>query len=476
MKPQSLRIAAGAAHVDPPAEPAGESIRSWLSIMVGMIGASESERRAVREELESHVRERVRDLMVSGLTEAEASRQAIAELGDAAQLARRYQEAIGPSKRRLIMQVAALSFAGAAAVISVVALSGQNQSSIQPSTQPSTPSQNELAATVPDTTALTTLFERAIVSERAATDSQIRAKMLEERLLVAAAESAKVEQDLKAAASYRLLLEPRLAALEERALTGRVFTEPEDPARTALSQRRVDLPDSASWADLLVAMTPEGYTADVRREQFQKAEISLEQPLGIGAFSGTAAAVLDVMNNTVCTEAGTELGVRVEGDRIIFAPASYFDTLEKTLAVYDLSPLIRAREERGEDPQEVVGEVIQIITGFVYPDQWESNGGTIASTRSFESKLFVQAPKRFHPRVSWILSELGAKDAAAHDARSEIRVPVILNALGRAARVSESANARVALKALVSDDARAENPGTPALQPDARNEPAPQKP
>lgn len=472
MKPQSLRIAAGAANVDPTAEPAGESIRSWLSIMVGMIGASESERRAVREELESHVRERVRDLMVSGATEAEASRQAIAELGDAAQLARRYQEAIGPSKRRLIMQVAALSFAGAAAVISVVALSGQTQSS----TQPPTPQQNELAATAPDTAALTTLLERAIVSERAATDSQIRAKLLEERLLVAAAESAKVEQDLKAAASYRLLLEPRLAALEERALTGRVFTEPEDPARTALSQRRVDLPDSASWADLLVAMTPEGYTADVRREQFQKADISLEQPLGIGAFSGTAAAVLDVMNNTVCTEAGTELGVRVEGDRIIFAPASYFDTLEKTLAVYDLSPLIRAREERGEDPQEVVGEVIQIITGFVYPDQWESNGGTIASTRSFESKLFVQAPKRFHPRVSWILSELGAKDAAAHDARSEIRVPVVLNALGRAARVSESANARVALKALVSDDARAENPGTPALQPDARNEPAPQKP
>ena len=116
-------------HRDPPVEKATtpraggtDSVSSWLDMLTRMLPARQGAE--VREELESHVRERVRDLVLAGTEEAAATRTAIAELGDAAAVAQRFREAARTPFRRLAMNLAVLGVAGAALITSVVAVRG----------------------------------------------------------------------------------------------------------------------------------------------------------------------------------------------------------------------------------------------------------------------------------------------------------------------------------------------------------------
>lgn len=77
-------------------------INAWLSILTQALRLRESERRSICEELHEHIEERVHDLLVSGRGEADAVGQAIAELGDAAELAHRYGKANQQAKNRRI--------------------------------------------------------------------------------------------------------------------------------------------------------------------------------------------------------------------------------------------------------------------------------------------------------------------------------------------------------------------------------------
>ncbi len=104
------RIAEQRAGADP--------IASWLDVLTRMLPARQGAE--VREELEEHVRERVRDLVLAGQNEAAATRTTIAELGDAAAVAQRFRDAARTPKRRLAMNLAVLGVAGAALVTSLV--------------------------------------------------------------------------------------------------------------------------------------------------------------------------------------------------------------------------------------------------------------------------------------------------------------------------------------------------------------------
>jgi hypothetical protein len=99
-----------------------DATEAWLDRVVSLLRLPAPEREAIRAELREHLRDRVRDLMLAGASETHATSQAISELGDAAALARRYQEAIEPSSRRSIMQIGIASAAAAAVVISGAAL------------------------------------------------------------------------------------------------------------------------------------------------------------------------------------------------------------------------------------------------------------------------------------------------------------------------------------------------------------------
>ncbi|MFM9996810.1 MAG: permease prefix domain 1-containing protein [Phycisphaerales bacterium] len=113
----------------PPAPPSAQvardddAIATWLDLFARLLNLPEHDARDIRDEIETHLRERVRDMLVEGVDEHEAVRRAVAELGGAATLARRFRAAGRGHRRRLAMNMAMLSAAGGAMVLSVVAVS-----------------------------------------------------------------------------------------------------------------------------------------------------------------------------------------------------------------------------------------------------------------------------------------------------------------------------------------------------------------
>jgi hypothetical protein len=108
-------------------ETGADAIATWLNVLDRMLRLPEAERRGIREELNAHLRERVRDLLLAGHGEAEGVRIALAELGDTAQLARRFHEAGRTKFRRMAMNMLVIGVAGAALLTSVVAINGQRE-------------------------------------------------------------------------------------------------------------------------------------------------------------------------------------------------------------------------------------------------------------------------------------------------------------------------------------------------------------
>lgn len=100
-----------------------DPVGAWLDVLMGLVRLGGAEKRGIRDELDSHLRDRVRDLMLTGLREQIATREAIAELGDAAELAARYARASkSPARRRIAMNLGLFGMAGAALVTSFVAM------------------------------------------------------------------------------------------------------------------------------------------------------------------------------------------------------------------------------------------------------------------------------------------------------------------------------------------------------------------
>ncbi len=117
----------------PPSDPVGQ----WLDVLGRMLPPDLGT--DVREELESHVRERVRDLILAGQDEATAVGNAVAELGDAAAVAQRYRSAAQPPHRRRLMNLAIFSVAGAALMTSLFAVTRPGTPAPQHVYQPGQP-------------------------------------------------------------------------------------------------------------------------------------------------------------------------------------------------------------------------------------------------------------------------------------------------------------------------------------------------
>lgn len=100
------------------------SIAAWLHALSRRMNVPASERQAVCDELDAHLRQRVQELMLCGHSEAEATEAAIKELGDADELAGRYTQAYSHPRRRRIMQIGMLGIAGAAVVTAIVTFNG----------------------------------------------------------------------------------------------------------------------------------------------------------------------------------------------------------------------------------------------------------------------------------------------------------------------------------------------------------------
>jgi hypothetical protein len=103
-------------------EPTAIHIDAWLNAFARLLNLPAERRREIVAELEAHLTERVRDLMIDGHAEAPATQQAIRELGDAAVIASRFHKAERTHPRRWIMNTLILSVSAAAISLSTLAL------------------------------------------------------------------------------------------------------------------------------------------------------------------------------------------------------------------------------------------------------------------------------------------------------------------------------------------------------------------
>lgn len=103
---------------------APDSVETWLDMLVSMLALPKPERERVRDELEDHLRSRIDDLLITGLTEPEALHKAASELGETADLARQLTRAHGPKRKRTYAMHAALfALAGSIAAVGIMTIS-----------------------------------------------------------------------------------------------------------------------------------------------------------------------------------------------------------------------------------------------------------------------------------------------------------------------------------------------------------------
>lgn len=105
------------------AEPVRPSTRDpigqWLEVFTSLLGLPASEADRIRDELEDHLRTRVDDLLILGLSEPEAVQRAVTELGETAQLAQNFRSVRTHSRRRIAMHTALFAAVGLALAVGV---------------------------------------------------------------------------------------------------------------------------------------------------------------------------------------------------------------------------------------------------------------------------------------------------------------------------------------------------------------------
>jgi hypothetical protein len=312
-----------------------DAIAVWLDTLGVLLRMPGAKCAAIRDELEGHLRERVRDLLLNGTSEPEAVRTAIGELGDAVMLAERLRAAgRGPRRRHIMASVAIFGVAGAALVTSLVALQGGSGSG------------------------------------SGSTGDAARS--------------------------------PVPAA---------VFTPTEQPQAKDV---RVMVSPEMSFADFAKALSDgAGKSLDARWKLLD----------GVGAAGDTNLPIENTLKGLPIREAirmineglapkSDGVDYRIDDDRLIFSTTEYFDKQEVTLVAYDLKDQAaqRARQIENKSIAEVTSQVTEqvcnVIRDLVHPEQWKENGGDRASIAVYGSKLFVRAPKRFHPEIEWVLAQL----------------------------------------------------------------------
>src|SRR5262245_37984981 len=93
---------------------------NYLSLLAGLLRLGERQRRAIAEELRTHLEDRLDELLARGVSREEAIQQALAEFGDAAGLAAQFASISRGRRRRWLMR--AISFSVAAIVLMAAGL------------------------------------------------------------------------------------------------------------------------------------------------------------------------------------------------------------------------------------------------------------------------------------------------------------------------------------------------------------------
>lgn len=105
---------------DPVRPSVPDPVDAWLDVLVTMLAIPRADRQTVRDELEDHLRSRIDDLLIHGLSEPQALEKAVAELGETADLARQLSHAHKPPRtRRYAMHALIIALAGTVVALGV---------------------------------------------------------------------------------------------------------------------------------------------------------------------------------------------------------------------------------------------------------------------------------------------------------------------------------------------------------------------
>lgn len=366
-----------------------DPISSWLDILERLLPGRDTDRRAMRDEIEDHLRARTHDLMIEGKSERQAVAIAVAELGDAADVAHRFAASDTARTRRKLMNIGAVAFCGIALATGIAAFQmepGPARVSVYESTR-----ESAVAATITASSEIDTNW----------------LKFFDE-----AAKSANLK------------------------------------AQVHWSQINAVIPND---------------------------EVRLDNPLPIHFRSLPLADALDLLNDALNVPSESGIDFRVRRDMLVISTVRHFDQQEMTLATYDLSEILNTMSARlleqqaapvpvpfgvgggmmipRPDPMMIdnwrtntMARISQLVTSLVHPDQWRSNEA-VATVNSFGSKLFINAPARFHPQIEWVLDEVrrDAINAAVRDeeaaraAASPVASQAVAEGIGAAVGASSRA-------------------------------------
>lgn len=388
---------------------ASNSVEGWLRMFVGLLRLPAKQAAEIREELDGHLRERVRDLLLTGMSEAAAMRRAVEELGEAAEVAGRYRALRVEPQRRMIMQATALAVAGAALALSIVAFSGTENP----------PGGAEV---------LEHSGHRLVLEPEIEDGSLLR---LSPRILEEAG------RPLIDSHGIRLEYARRTLALTvEQPLVQVLLEEPDGGPRF-----EVGLETSLEGAFKALGEAL-GRPVNVQWGLLENVGAARDMPVSLRAEDATVAMVLRWISDGADLSGGHSLDYRLTEKQLGIGTREYFDRREREVVVYDLSGIVAARfstyDERRED---VVEEVTSLIRTFVSPEDWREHGGELAEMQVVGDRMFVKAPRRMHPQIEWILGQLpvlkarGAAEEAEEARRYSLQHTAAEDALAALSRL-----------------------------------------
>lgn len=330
---------------DPVRPSAPDPVDAWLDVLVAMLSIPKPDRQRVRDELEDHLRSRIDDLLIHGLTEPQALQKAVAELGETADLARQLSHAHKPPRtRRYAMHALIIALAG-----TVVAL-GVN--TMRPATT--------LPAVAASSNALDAVTEPTNGGQVGvpATSGELMAATVD----VPVGGQVSVEEILRRFASkFQVALELDREALSRLNVgTDSVITFP------------AVHPSSESLAGIL------------RRIQDESGHAFRT----IAQESRLAASIID---GTLVVTSRHELDVQTAERRVYALGRFSVDVTDSSVR-----------------PIEFV-QVVEALMDHVTPYFWRDRGGDMATATLLGSSLIVTAPARIHEQIEVLLDDLHAQ-------------------------------------------------------------------
>ncbi|MCC7388853.1 MAG: hypothetical protein IT431_08795 [Phycisphaerales bacterium] len=373
-----------------------DAIGAWLDRLARLSRLPGAETAELREELDAHLRERVRDLMLAGTDEPEAIHKSISELGDLALLAQRYREASRTPRRRLTMQIALVAATTTALGLSTIALQ-----QAQPQAEAPLPQNGEIRLQLvpkdvgPDGQGT---YELAVSPDGVASDGVFSLGLVPDSV------------DETGQGTFRLELQPvpgdAPQLLRDIPIVGQLFSASPAPTTATIQE---DIDGEARLVEVLqVVAISQNLRPYIHWRDLQVEPDTTVTDLPLGGQPLNSA--IEMLNDALELDGGATLTYRVRDGLFEVASREYFDLRERELVTYEVGELVYA-----DGPLQTTEEsevLTQLIQQIVEEQVWSSNGGSVGSIFCVGGKLFVNAPPRVHEQVAWLLAQLQDGEAA----------------------------------------------------------------